>query len=56
VIEHINAPMIGKVDARLVLDNAFGRTYELRDGSGIGVYAPQYGPYRAVYAGITKYF
>jgi outer membrane receptor protein involved in Fe transport len=56
VIQHFNVPMIGKVDARLVLVNAFGRTYELRDGSGIGVYAPQYGPYRAVYAGITKYF
>lgn len=56
VLQHFNVPMIGKVDARLVLVNAFGRTYELRDGSGIGVYAPQYGPYRAVYAGITKYF
>ncbi|PLZ02914.1 TonB-dependent receptor [Burkholderia sp. WAC0059] len=56
VIQHLNAPLIGKVDARVVLVNAFGDVYELRDGSGIGVYAPQYGPYRAVYAGITKFF
>jgi outer membrane receptor protein involved in Fe transport len=56
VVQHLNEPYIGKVDARLVLVNTFGRVYELRDGSGIGVGAPQYGPRRAVYAGITKHF
>ncbi|RDU97657.1 TonB-dependent receptor [Trinickia dinghuensis] len=56
VIEHLNEPYVGKVDARLTLVNAFGRVYELRDGSGIGVGAPQYGPQRAIYAGITKHF
>ncbi|NIE65889.1 TonB-dependent receptor [Burkholderia sp. Ax-1719] len=56
VIQHFNLPMLGKVDGRFVVVNAFGRTYELRDGSGIGVFAPQYGPYRAFYAGVTKYF
>ncbi|HEY0294769.1 MAG TPA: TonB-dependent receptor [Bordetella sp.] len=55
-IEHMNLPTIGKFDARLVLSNVFGRTYELRDGTGIGVQAPQYGPGRAVYVGMTKYF
>ena len=56
VIQRFNEPFIGKVDARLVLVNAFGRVYQLRDGSGIGVGAPQYGPQRAIYAGITKHF
>ncbi|WP_206957074.1 TonB-dependent receptor [Trinickia acidisoli] len=56
VIEHLNAPWLGKFDTRLLLLNAFGRVYELRDGSGIGVGAPQYGPQRAIYAGITKHF
>lgn len=56
VIEHLNEPFIGKVDARLALVNTFGRVYQLRDGSGIGVGAPQYGPQRAIYAGITKHF
>ncbi len=56
VVQHLNEPYIGKVDARLSLVNAFGRVYELRDGSGIGVGAPQYGPQRAIYAGITKHF
>ncbi|CAN7406684.1 TonB-dependent receptor [Caballeronia sp. LjRoot29] len=58
VIHHFNFndPLIGKFDARLLLINAFNRVYELRDGSGIGVGAPQYGPHIAVYAGITKNF
>jgi outer membrane receptor protein involved in Fe transport len=56
VIEHLNEPFIGKVDARVALVNTFGRVYALRDGSGIGVGAPQYGPQRAIYAGVTKHF
>jgi len=58
VIQHFNFnnPLIGKFDARLLLINAFNRVYELRDGSGIGVGAPQYGPRLAAYAGITKNF
>ncbi|WP_179747034.1 TonB-dependent receptor [Paraburkholderia bryophila] len=56
VIQHFNQPLIGKFDARLMLINAFNRVYELRDGSGIGVGAPQYGPHFAVYAGVTKHF
>ncbi|MEX3958589.1 TonB-dependent receptor [Trinickia sp. EG282A] len=56
VIEHFNAPLIGKIDGRIVLINAFNSIYELRDGSGIGVQAPQFGPQRAIYAGITKHF
>jgi outer membrane receptor protein involved in Fe transport len=56
VIEHINAPVVGKVDVRASVVNTFGRVFELRDGSGIGVGAPQFGPYRAFYAGVTKYF
>jgi outer membrane receptor protein involved in Fe transport len=56
VIERFNEPYVGKFDVRLVLVNAFNSIYELRDGSGIGVGAPQFGPQRAVYAGLTKHF
>ena len=55
-IRHFNEPIVGKFDARIVLINAINSVYELRDGSGIGVEAPQYGPQRAVYAGVTKLF
>ncbi|WP_347557716.1 TonB-dependent receptor [Robbsia sp. KACC 23696] len=56
VKQQFNEPITGKFSVSVSLENAFGRSYELRDGSGIGVGAPQYGPYRAVYAGITKQF
>jgi outer membrane receptor protein involved in Fe transport len=34
--------------------NVFDSIYEIRDGSGIGVFAPQYGPRRGFYAGISQ--
>jgi outer membrane receptor protein involved in Fe transport len=49
-------PGIGAMQARLSLLNVLDRSYQLRDGSGIGVGAPQFGPRRAVYAGLTKSF
>ena len=35
---------LGKVEGRVAVINLFDRTYQLRDGSGIGVGAPQFGP------------
>jgi hypothetical protein len=46
----------GPLLVRLDLINAFNKTIELRDGSGVGVFAPQYGPRRGLFAGITKNF
>jgi len=34
--------------------NVFDKIYEIRDGSGIGVFAPQFGPRRAFYFGISQ--
>jgi outer membrane receptor protein involved in Fe transport len=34
--------------------NLFDSIYEIRDGSGIGVFAPQYGPRRGVFIGISQ--
>ncbi|MFC5527397.1 TonB-dependent receptor [Rhodanobacter ginsengisoli] len=45
-----------KLHAQLAVLNALDRTYELRDGSGIGVGAPQYGPRRGVYLSLQKDF
>jgi outer membrane receptor protein involved in Fe transport len=47
---------LGKVDGRLSVLNVFDSVYELRDGTGIGVGAPQFGPRRTVYASVTKNF
>ena len=46
----------GKIDVRLVVNNAFDHVYEIRDGSGIGVFAPQYGPRRGIFLGLSKKF
>jgi outer membrane receptor protein involved in Fe transport len=34
--------------------NVFDSIYQIRDGSGIGVFAPQYGPRRGFYFGISQ--
>lgn len=47
---------LGKLDTRLAVVNLFDRSYELRDGSGIGVGAPQYGQRRSVYVTVSKPF
>lgn len=47
---------IGKVEGRVAITNALDRKYKLRDGSGIGVFAPQYGARRGLYAGLSKAF
>jgi outer membrane receptor protein involved in Fe transport len=46
----------GKIDIRFVVNNVFDSVYEIRDGSGIGVFAPQYGPRRGVFLGLSKKF
>ena len=51
-----NLPEIGKTNIRLALINVTDRVYEIRDGSGIGVGAPQYGPRRGVFLALTKNF
>jgi outer membrane receptor protein involved in Fe transport len=39
---------------RFDIVNLFDTIYEIRDGSGIGVFAPQYGPRRGFYFGISQ--
>jgi outer membrane receptor protein involved in Fe transport len=47
---------LGDIEARLSVLNVFDKSYELRDGTGIGVGAPQYGPRRVWYVSLTKNF
>jgi len=44
---------VGVVKTRVVLVNATDNINELRNGTGIGIFEPGYGPRRTVYAGIT---
>ena len=58
-VEHVwKMHSAGLKALRLRLDclNLFDRVYPIRDGTGIGIAAPAYGPRRAFYAGITAAF
>jgi outer membrane receptor protein involved in Fe transport len=50
------APGLGPLIARFDVINLFDDIYEIRDGSGIGVFAPQFGPRRGFFAGLTQKF
>jgi outer membrane receptor protein involved in Fe transport len=52
----VDLPQLGKINVRLALINVTDEVYEIRDGSGIGVGAPQFGPRRGAYLGFTKAF
>jgi outer membrane receptor protein involved in Fe transport len=36
--------------------NIFDTLYQIRSGTGVGVFAPQYGPRRGFFAGLSQKF
>jgi outer membrane receptor for ferrienterochelin and colicins len=46
----------GPVTVRLDVINAGDKVYQIRSGSGIGVFAPQYGPRRGIFGGLAWKF
>ena len=46
----------GPYAVRLDVINLFDRVYQIRNGSGVGVFAPQFGPRRGFFVGLTKQF
>ncbi|MGC1190752.1 MAG: TonB-dependent receptor [Candidatus Binatus sp.] len=52
IVRSFRMPGAGKVEGRISMINVFDHTYQIRNGSGIGVFSPSYGPRRALYAGI----
>lgn len=46
----------GRLHGRLAVINVLDQVYALRDGSGIGVGAPQFGPRRGLYLGAGREF
>jgi hypothetical protein len=45
-----------KIQVRFDVTNIFNNAYQLRTGSGIGVFAPQYGPRRGFFGGVSWLF
>jgi outer membrane receptor protein involved in Fe transport len=56
VTKKLMLPTIGHVEGRVAAVNLGDWIYQLRSGSGIGVFAPQYGPRRAVEGGLKWFF
>lgn len=62
--EQINLSIVQKVDTgifngmelRLDVINLFDQVYQIRNGTGVGVGAPQFGPRRTILAGLTQRF
>jgi len=44
------------LSVRLDMLNAFDQKYQIRNGTGVGVGAPQYGPRRGYFVGVTQAF
>ena len=53
---HFELPYAGHVDVRFDIINVADKEYEIRDGTGIGVGAPQFGARRGFFGGISKTF
>jgi outer membrane receptor protein involved in Fe transport len=51
-----DAEGVNGLAVRLDVINVFDTKYEIRDGTGVGVGAPQYGPRRGLFAGVSKTF
>jgi len=45
-------PSMGPFEARLAVINLFDHTYQIRNGTGIGVFAAQYGERRSIFGGL----
>jgi outer membrane receptor protein involved in Fe transport len=47
---------VPELSARFDVINLFDEKYEIRSGSGVGVFAPQWGPRRGFFVGLSKSF
>jgi outer membrane receptor protein involved in Fe transport len=56
LLQHVTGVPAGPYDLRFDVVNLFDKAYEIRDGSGVGVGAPQWGARRGFFAGISKAF
>ena len=54
--QRFEPPTTGPWEIRFDIINVLDKPYALRDGTGVGVGAPQFGPRRAFYAGLRKFF
>jgi outer membrane receptor protein involved in Fe transport len=56
VSHRFDLPAVGKMQARFDVINVLGQDYVLRDGTGVGIFAKQFGPPRGFFGGLKKEF
>jgi outer membrane receptor for ferrienterochelin and colicins len=54
VSHQFDIPGAGTLTARFDIINLFDKVYEIRNGTGVGVGAPQFGPRRGFFVGLSK--
>jgi len=54
--QSLDLPIAGAIKLRFDVINLLDKEYEIRDGTGIGVGAPQFGARRGFFGGISKEF
>jgi outer membrane receptor for ferrienterochelin and colicins len=53
---HFDLPLVRHLDVRFDVINVADKLYEIRDGTGVGVGAPQFGARRGFFVGVSKTF
>jgi hypothetical protein len=56
VVQPVQTGIYKGLELRLDIINLFDAVYQIRNGTGVGVGAPQFGPRRTILAGITQRF
>jgi outer membrane receptor protein involved in Fe transport len=56
ISQRFRLPVIGQMEARFDVINLLGNDYVLRDGTGVGIFAKQFGPPRGFFGGLKKEF
>jgi len=56
VVQDLTFWGVGGLSARFDVINVFDEKYEIRSGSGVGEFAPQWGPRRGFFGGFSKSF
>ena len=56
ISQRFKLPAIGQMEARFDVINVLGNDYVLRDGTGVGIFAKQFGPPRGFFGGLKKEF
>jgi outer membrane receptor protein involved in Fe transport len=56
IVQPVETGIYKGLELRLDIINLFDEVYQIRNGTGVGVGAPQYGPRRTILAGISQRF